>query len=67
MSDNPLMIILKVRTGKTFLPHAARFGKRYYQRRTYNQGIYASAGYYTGSRMSHQGHYYPYGKSRKII
>jgi len=48
------------------LPHATRFGKRYYQRRTSNQGMYASAGYYTRSRMSHQGHYYPYGKSRII-
>jgi hypothetical protein len=48
------------------LPHAVRFGKRYYQRRKYNKGMYAGigagAGYYAGSRMgSHHGNYYPQG------
>jgi hypothetical protein len=56
-----IIIIAKVRTGKTFMPTAVRFGKRYYQRRKYNQGLYAGAGYYAGSHMG--GHYhYPYGK-----
>ncbi|CAF3236412.1 unnamed protein product [Rotaria socialis] len=41
-----------VRAGKTFLPHAVRFGKRYYQRRKYNKGMYAGAGYYAGSNMN---------------
>ncbi len=59
-------VIIKVRTGKTFLPHAVRFGKRYYQRRKYNKGMYAGmgagAGYYAGSRMSnHHGNYYSQG------
>lgn len=57
----------QVRTGKTFLPHAVRFGKRYYQRRKYNKGMYAGmgagAGYYAGSHMNnHHGHYYPHSK-----
>ncbi|CAF4176061.1 unnamed protein product [Rotaria magnacalcarata] len=41
-----------VRAGKTFLPHAARFGKRYYQRRKYSKGMYSGAGYYAGSNMN---------------
>ncbi|CAF0725661.1 unnamed protein product [Adineta ricciae] len=53
-----------VRTGKKFLPYAVRFGKRYYQRRKYQKGMYAAAGagagYYAGSRMNgHHGNYYP--------
>lgn len=63
--------LYQVRTGKTFLPHAVRFGKRYYQRRKYNKGIYgaagAGAGYYAGSRMHHgYNRQYPYGKEQKI-
>jgi hypothetical protein len=59
-------MILQVRTGKKFLPHAVRFGKRYYQRRKYNKGMYAGVGagtgYHAGSQMNHHGQYYPYGK-----
>ncbi len=63
-----IIILIKVRAGKKFLPHAVRFGKRYYQRRKYSKGMYAGVGYYAGS---HHGHYYPYhsshGKSTIII
>lgn len=57
----------QVRTGKTFLPHAVRFGKRYYQRRKYNKGMYAGigagTGYYAGSRMNNRyGQDHSYGK-----
>ncbi len=61
-----MLLFIQVRAGKKFLPHAVRFGKRYYQRRKYNKGMYAGmgagAGYYAGSHMSHQDQYYPYGK-----
>lgn len=61
-----VFIWIKVRTGKKFLPTAVRFGKRYYQRRKYSQGVYAGigagAGYHAGSHMHHNqyGGYYPY-------
>ena len=55
--------VVQVRAGKKFLPHAVRFGKRYYERRKYSKGMYAGAGagagYYAGSRMSHHTHHYP--------
>ena len=58
-----IVIIIKVRAGKKFLPYAIRYGKRYYERRKYNKGMYAGmgagAGYYAGSRMNQQGDYYP--------
>ncbi|CAF0780943.1 unnamed protein product [Rotaria sp. Silwood1] len=50
-----------VRTGKKFLPQAVRFGKRYYQRRKYNKGMYAGIGYYGGSHHHpYPGYYYPH-------
>ena len=60
------LLIIKVRTGKKFLPYAARFGKRYYQRRKYNKGMYAGIGagmgYYAGSRRRDRyDDYYPDG------
>lgn len=62
ISNLLIIIIIKVRAGKKFLPHAVRFGKRYYQRRKYNKGMYAGmgagTGYYAGSRM--HGPHYPY-------
>jgi hypothetical protein len=53
-------MIIKVRAGKKFLPQAARFGKRYYQRRKYNKGMYAGVGYYAGSHAGghHHGYYH---------
>jgi hypothetical protein len=66
--DVPYLSIIKVRTGKKFLPAAARYGKRYYQRRKYNKGMYAGmgagTGYYAGS---HMGNRYPYGKYTIIL
>ncbi|CAF3786603.1 unnamed protein product [Adineta steineri] len=44
-----------VRSSKKFLPPAARFGKRYYQRTTYMRTLPVGTGYHTGSRV----HYYP--------
>lgn len=38
--------MIKARSSKQFLPAAARFGKRYYQRRKYNTGVYTGIGYY---------------------
>jgi hypothetical protein len=63
-----IVIIIKVRTGKKFLPQAVRFGKRYYQRRKYNKGMYAGigagAGYHAGSGTGYYGGRYPYGNYR---
>lgn len=62
--------MIKVRAGKKFLPHAVRFGKRYYQRRKYSSGMYAGMGggmgYHAGSHM-HGYHrpYYTNSKERK--
>jgi hypothetical protein len=62
-SHNFIVIIVKVRAGKKFLPYAVRYGKRYYERRKYNKGMYAGmgagAGYYAGNRMNQHGDYYP--------
>ena len=55
--------ILKVRSGKKFLPHAARFGKRYYQRRKYSQGGYRGVVYYP--IVTH--HHHPHGKWTRVI
>ena len=70
ISDPSIITIIKVRTGKKFLPHAVRYGKRYYQRRKYSSGMYAgmggATGYYAGSRMhGHHGPYYTNSKERK--
>ena len=60
------ILFIKVRAGKKFLPVAVRFGKRYYQRRKYQKGMYAGiggvAGYHYGSRMNQQDRYYQNGK-----
>ena len=68
---NRILLFIKVRAGKTFLPHAVRFGKRYYQRRKYNKGMYAGigagAGYYAGSRMNNHGNYDSHGKEKLSI
>lgn len=50
-----------VRSAKSFLPHAARFGKRYYQRRKYNQGFYGGMGSAVGYRAGSRMYYHPYG------
>jgi hypothetical protein len=61
-SDKSTVISIKVRAGKKFLPHAVRYGKRYYERRKYNKGMYAGmgagAGYYAGSQMNRPDRYY---------
>jgi hypothetical protein len=61
--DISIFVIIQVRAGKKFLPYAVRYGKRYYQRRKYNKGMYAGmgagTGYYAGSRMNNQEYDYP--------
>jgi hypothetical protein len=72
---NLFLFFIKVRAGKKFLPVAFRYGKRYYQRRKYNKGMYAGigagagagAGYYAGGQMDQNGNYYPQGKERRSI
>ena len=62
ISDLSMIVLIKVRAGKKFLPYAVRYGKRYYQRRKYSKGMYAGmgagAGYYAGSRMNDHNRYY---------